>query len=250
MAGRKSSLGISGRKKKTVEAPGWKTKKIYFLERKEEESAKIRFLFQEFLKSGSLKETRQIGTEYQICTRNGKPYTTAALRNMLSNPVYCTADKEAYAYFLKAGCQMCMEEWEADGSRGFISYAKTVSQRYKGEETGQEHWILALGAHRGILTGKEYVAVQNILESHRLSKKQEANGIYQGQIHSRTALCRVCFSVPAKAGCVLNIMGNQRNLPEIEDFPTDALKETKPAARNVRYRLYRGIHWIRRYGKS
>lgn len=175
-------------KKKTVEAPGGKTKKIYFLERKEEESAKIRFLFQEFLKSGSLKETRQIGTEYQICTRNGKPYTTAALRNMLSNPVYCTADKEAYAYFLKAGCQMCMEEWEADGSRGFISYAKTVSQRYKGEETGREHWILALGAHRGILTGKEYVAVQNILESHRLSKKQEANGIYQGQIHSRTAL--------------------------------------------------------------
>ena len=85
------------------------------------------------------------------------------LKDILTNPVYCTADREGYEYFFNLGCQVCMEEEEADGKYGLISYGKTSSSQYKSKDNEPEKWIIAKGKHKGIISGKDFSKIQRLL---------------------------------------------------------------------------------------
>ena len=124
----------------------------------------VRFIFQEYLEKQSLVGIVKYFMSHDILTKRGNEYSTTAIKDILTNPVYCTADKEAYQYFWDLGCQVCMDEEEADGKYGLIGYAKTSSAKYKNKDNEPEKWIIALGRHKGIVAGKDFVKVQNLLK--------------------------------------------------------------------------------------
>lgn len=140
-----------------------KIKKSFRLVTNEEEIKTVRFIFNEYLEKQSLVGIVKYFLRHDIRTKRGKEYQTTTIKDILTNPVYCIADKEAYKYFWDLGCQVCMDEKEADGKCGLIAYAKTSSTQYKSKDNAPEKWIIAKGKHKGIVTGKEFSKIQNLL---------------------------------------------------------------------------------------
>lgn len=144
-----------------------KSKKSFRLVINEDEMKTVRFIFKEYQEKQSLVGIVKYFLSHDIRTKRGKEYTTTTIRDILTNPVYCTADKEAYEYFWDLGCQVCMEEEEADGRNGLIAYAKTSSSQYKNKDNVPEKWIIAKGKHKGIVSGKEFSKIQKLLARNR-----------------------------------------------------------------------------------
>ena len=151
----------------TTSDPGQR-KKSFRLVVDEAEMQTVRFIFREYLEKQSLVGIVRYFLSHSIRTKRGKEYTTTAVRDILTNPVYCTADKEAYEYFWNLGCQVCMEEKEADGTYGLIAYAKTSSAQYKNKSNLPEKWSVAIGRHPGIISGKDFSKIQRILAKNNL----------------------------------------------------------------------------------
>ena len=157
-----------------------RNKKFFRLVVDEEEMETVRFIFEEYLKRQSLTGIVRYFLNHKIKTKRGNEYTTTAIRDILNNPVYCRADREAYQYFWNLGCQVCMDEEEADGKYGLIAYAKTSSSQYKKKENAPEKWIVAKGKHPGIISGKDFSKIQKLLA--RNSSKGETWHKTQNQV--------------------------------------------------------------------
>ncbi|MCI9448212.1 MAG: recombinase family protein [Lachnospiraceae bacterium] len=169
--GGNTPLGFRAESEEKVVVNG-KNKKSFRLVVDEEEMKTARFLFEEYLKQQSLMGVVKYLLKYDIKTKLGNEFTTTAIRDILTNPVYCRADPEAYRYFWNLGCQVCMDEEEADGKCGLLAYAKTSSSQYKNKGNTPDKWIVAKGKHPGIISGKDFSRVQNLLA--RNSAKGEA----------------------------------------------------------------------------
>ena len=150
-----------------------KIRKAFYLEVEEKEAEILRLIFREFLNSHSLTKTAQKLTEKKIFTRRGRAYTPETIGEILGNPVYCQSGKLSYDYFLSLGCRMGFPREEASEEKGLIRYGKTVSSRYRGEETPPQEWIIAHGEHRGLIIQEDFLRVQGLLEKHRLGKRGE-----------------------------------------------------------------------------
>ncbi len=177
--GGNTPLGFRAESEEKVVING-RNKKTFRLVVDEEEMKTVRFIFEEYLKQQSLMGIVRYFLNHDIETKRGNEYTTTAIRDILTNPVYCRADREAYRYFWNLGCQVCMEEEEADGKYGLIAYAKTSSCQYKNKGNAPEKWIVAKGKHSGIISGKDFSKIQNLLA--RNSSKGEAWHKTQNQI--------------------------------------------------------------------
>lgn len=148
-----------------------KRKKSYRLSVNPEEIEIVKFIFQNYLENQSQAGIVKYFASRGIVTKRDKEYTTTAIRDILTNPVYCTADYDAYEYFMDLGCQVCLDEEEADGKHGLMSYAKTSSSKYKNKNNEPDKWIISLGCHKGIVSGKDFVKVQKLLEANRVKGK-------------------------------------------------------------------------------
>lgn len=177
--GGNTPLGFRAESEEKVVING-KNKKSFRLAVDEEEMKTVRFIFEEYLKQQSLMGIVRYFLNHDIKTKRGNEYTTTAIRDILTNPVYCRADREAYQYFWNLGCQVCMDEEEADGKYGLIAYAKTSSSQYKNKGNAPEKWIVAKGKHPGIISGKDFSKIQNLLLRNR--SKGEAWYKAQNQI--------------------------------------------------------------------
>ncbi|TGY97404.1 recombinase family protein [Petralouisia muris] len=160
--GGNTPLGFAAEAEEKVSVNG-KSRKSFRLAVDEQEMQTVRFIFREYLKNQSLMGIVKYFLSHGIQTKRGNEYTTTAIRDILTNPVYCTADKEAYEYFWNLGCQVCMEKEEADGKYGLIAYAKTSSTQYKNKNNSPEKWIVAKGKHPGIISGQDFSKIQNLL---------------------------------------------------------------------------------------
>lgn len=150
------------------EAAGGKTKSFYYLTVNDEEILLASKIFNLFLECESLNG---VLTRMQLegrRTRNGNEFSVTAIRDILTNPVYCTADGISWQYYFELGCQVCIDEEELDGAAGLMSYAKTSSGKYKNKPARPEEWIISKGRHRGIISGTDFVKVQRLLEKNRV----------------------------------------------------------------------------------
>lgn len=164
--GGNTPLGFYSEKNEKIQIND-KVRTSYVLTENQEEMATVHFIFQEFLEKQSLGKVAGYFLENDILTKRGREYTTTAVRDILTNPVYCIADGEAYDYFEGMGCQVCFSREEADGTRGLMAYARTSSSTYKNKNNPPEEWIIALGKHRGEIAGKDYVKVQKLIGMNR-----------------------------------------------------------------------------------
>lgn len=144
-----------------------KKKSMYCLTQNPDEIDLAKFIFTYFMEKRSLTKVLRYLMAGGIRTRSGKEFYISGLRDILVNPVYCIADEAGYQYFYDLGCQVCIDPEELDQESGLLGYARTTSAAYRNQGTPCESWIISRGRHKGIVTGKEFVYVQQLLAGNR-----------------------------------------------------------------------------------
>lgn len=151
-----------------------KVKTAFKLKPIPEEIEIVKYMYDEYLVLRSMAKIEQQLIKQDIKTRKGKYFTPVAIREILSNPVYCVADKVAYNYFQKLCADICFDKKEFDGKHGIATYNRT-SHEYEGQtKNDPTDWIVSIGRHKGIIGGKQWTQVQLILRSNK-----------HGSVHSR-----------------------------------------------------------------
>lgn len=145
-----------------------KTKSAYKLVQIPEEISLVELIYEKFLETGSLTKTDQFLLEGHYRTKQGKAFTRFAIRAILTNPVYMIADQNAYGYLKAAQVELFSPQEEFDGTRGIMVYNRTMQRPGKASVVNpMEEWIVALGAHQGVVSGQKWIQVQDMLEMNR-----------------------------------------------------------------------------------
>lgn len=134
-----------------------------------EEISVARTIYQKFLELHSLSGVSKYLMRQGIPSRTGKYYSVVGIKEILRNPVYCVADKDARNYFLSQEADVCFHEAECSDKYGLLAYNKRDHSKKGAPRQEKSAWIIAVGKHRGIVSGRDWVAVQNILEVNRPS---------------------------------------------------------------------------------
>ncbi|MGN1481049.1 recombinase family protein [Porcipelethomonas sp.] len=143
-------------------------KSYYKLIINEEELNIIKLIFSKYLEYRSMNKLVTYLINHDIKTRKNCNFSVTTIKKILTNPVYCTADKYGFKYFYEQGCNLCCNEEECDGEYGFIGYAKTQVAQSKDKISDRiinelPKWIISIGEHQGIIDGKSFVEVQEQL---------------------------------------------------------------------------------------
>lgn len=154
---------------------GGRTKYACFL-KSNGELETVERIFKAFEKSESLSKATDIVNDMELKTKNGLDFTNQAVKDILSNPVYCRADKKAFEYFenrnIKVYGEIC--------KRGLISYNKN----------NDENVIIAVGKHLPIISGERWIKIQEML---RKDAAFERRGLLRGAaLASGAIICGLC----------------------------------------------------------
>lgn len=153
-------------------------KKAYKLEIVKDEAVLIHLIFSKFLETSSLTKVETYLLQNHIKTKNTKNFSRFTIRAILSNPVYMIADKEAWDYYEEMGVEIYAEQSAFDGRHGIMAYNKTEQKPGKSNKVrDMKEWIIAVGKHKGMIPGKEWVKVQRLLgqNNSKSYRKQKSN---------------------------------------------------------------------------
>jgi site-specific DNA recombinase len=183
----------------------------------EDELNIVKIIYAKYMELQSLNAVSRYLTEHGLNTRKGNIFEVSYIRDVLRNPVYVSADKDLFHFFKENGTDICNEESEFDGSRAVIPYNRM--DKKKDMRNPIEEWLIAISHHQGIVSGKEYIQVQNILKQN--SDKKPRLGTAQYGIFAGLIKCANCGStMRVKNGRVYNGVG------EREFYYTCFLKES------------------------
>ena len=141
-----------------------KTRSLYKLDIIEQEAELIRLIFNQFLETNSLTKTETYLLLNHITTKNGKNFTRFTIKSIMLNPVYMAADSDAWEYFKQADIEIYAEQSEFDGTCGIMAYNKTSQIIGRANQINDmEEWIVAVGKHKPIISGADWVKVQKML---------------------------------------------------------------------------------------
>ncbi len=145
-----------------------KKRKTFHLKLIPQEAQMVQMIFSKFLDEKSLTklETHLLNRDYK--TRNEKPFSRFALREILMNPVYAKADEAMYQYLLANEVRPFSDHETFDGTHGIMAYNRT--EQNKGSTTRKkpiEEWVVSVGEHEGIISGEDWIAVQGLLGENR-----------------------------------------------------------------------------------
>ena len=145
-----------------------KERKAYKLDIIREEAEIIKLIFSKFIETNSLTKTDTYLLQNNITTKNGKNFTRFSIRSILQNPVYMIADRNAWEYFDSLGVEIYAEQSEFDGKHGIMAYNKTIQKSGKSNQMrDMDEWIVAVGKHKGLIAGADWVKVQDMLNQNR-----------------------------------------------------------------------------------
>ena len=180
-----------------------------------EEKRLVQHVFQAFLSSrGYNAAARKLNAEgYR--TKTGLPFNTQSVRDIVTNPVYCSADKDAYRYFIEHDGDVYGEEADYDGLHGISVYNRTRQMREESDDSTFLHpefsrtirekdideWIIAIGRHEGFIEGKDWVTAQTLTLdiADRYNRPHRAtNALLAGLIYC--PLCHQRLNVVSESG--------------------------------------------------
>ncbi len=207
-------LGYYSKKEKLM-ISGKKTT-INHLEPVEEEQRAVKKLFETFLRTSSLTGTATALNNEGFKTKKDKDFTLIAVKNILQNPVYAVADADMRSYFTSFDVPIWADDKDFDNVRGIMAYNKTeqtkemdkdsrtLDPKYTQKSTRRDikDWIIAIGKHKGIVSGADWIRVQNILteisEQNSARPKEVSKALLSGLV--RCADCGSCMFVRAESG--------------------------------------------------
>jgi len=172
-----------------------KKRKTFHLKQIPEEAKVVQMIFSKFLDVKSLTklETYLLNQDYK--TRQGKPFSRFAIREILMNPVYAKADESMYQYLIANEVRPFSDHEAFNGTHGIMAYNRT--EQTKGSTARKkpmEEWVVAVGEHEGILSGEDWVAAQELLnenrsKSYRWRASQKSEALLSGLLHCRCGHC-------------------------------------------------------------
>lgn len=135
-------------------------------------------LFTKYLECGSLSQVETYCLSNHIKTQKDCDFSKGSISMVIENPTYCIADQEAYNYFTSLGCNICNQQSEFNGKHGIMCYNRT-SQKKGHNKRGPAEWIIAIGNHKGIISGADYSKIQSMI-NHNKNKgniRSETSGV-------------------------------------------------------------------------
>lgn len=145
-----------------------KIKKACKLKLIPEEASLVKLIFQKFLETGSLTKTETYLIQNNYLTKNENLFSRFAIKGILSNPVYMTADREALHYLRENQVDLFADESDFDAIHGIIAYNRTLQKPGKSHQLREmEEWIVSVGKHRGLIDGRDWVKVQMLLRQNK-----------------------------------------------------------------------------------
>lgn len=174
---------------------------IHHLEPVEQELAVVGRLFELYSQGLTLGEVARQADTLGYTTKTGGGFTGAKVRQILENPVYAAADADSRRYFAEAGAAVYGGEL-FDGEHGLMIYNKTAQSRelrqgglteeyvQKNRRRSISGWIVAVGRHRGLVSGAEWVAVQGRLSQNDGTVPRPAAA--SGALLSGLVVCGCC----------------------------------------------------------
>jgi len=186
--------GFKSSKEERVDVDG-KARSAFKLVPVKKELELVEFIYQKFLELQSISGTMRYMVKHNIRTKNGNDFTNFAIKAILRNPVYCIAGGEAADYFREKDADICFEESELDGVRGFMPYNRTSSGKDQQVKNDVSEWLIAVGKHDGIIQPSDWVKVQGILDAKRTKSQSIVRTPYKSEaLLSGLLKCKKCGS--------------------------------------------------------
>lgn len=131
-----------------------------------DDSSKVKYIFEKFLELGSLVRLQSYLIKNDVKSKSGKDYDLSSLRFILTNPVYLTADQNAYHYFYSKGCDICSDSAAFNGTKGILTYNRTNQSKKKTAAIKNDicDWIISIGEHEPIIESTKWIKVQNMMD--------------------------------------------------------------------------------------
>jgi len=123
----------------------------------------VKTIYEQFMDSHSISGVSKYLIKNNIRSRNGQYFSLPGIKEILANPVYCIADQSARDYFLAKGSDVCFEENQCSDKAGLLSYNKRNYTKKNAPRHDESQWIIAIGKHKGIVSGKDWAKIQKIL---------------------------------------------------------------------------------------
>ena len=155
--------GYKSRKVESLNLNG-KKKSAYMLDIIDDEMEIVKIIYNKFMETNSLTQTETYLMNECIVSKNNNSFTRFTIKNILENPVYMIADECALEYFKNEEIDIFSEDDEFDGIHGIMAYNKT--KQINGSvhiKNNIDDWIVAVGKHKGVIQGREWVKVQKML---------------------------------------------------------------------------------------
>lgn len=157
-----------------------KIKKVCKLSLLPKEADVVRMIYDTYIEYDSQTITETELMRQGIKTRNNKYFTRFSIKSILQNPVYADADQDIYHYFRRKNANIYCDQKSFNGMYGVMAYNRT--EQKAGKTTifrPVDEWIIAIGQHQGVVSGKTWIKVQESLErnkskSYRKPRKNEA----------------------------------------------------------------------------
>lgn len=197
-------LGYSSEKVREIIIDG-RIKTVCKLKENPEELAIVDAIFDRFLEVQSVSGVSKFLISRNIRTRSGKFFSLPGIKEILQNPAYCAADRDAFAYFSALNADLCFEEKDCTGSFGLLAYNKRDCKKKNAPRQSADRWVIAIGRHRGHITGRKWTAVQKIIEDNIPTGKKPAKTHNGYALLSGIIRCEQCGSrMFAKPRCAKN----------------------------------------------
>lgn len=128
----------------------------------------IKLIYDKYLELKSLTTLETFLLNNNLKTRRDCDFARWGLKKILTNPVYAVADVDTLNYFKDNDMDVYNEDSEWNGTYGVMSYNKTMKTKTGSvKNKDKELWINAIGKHKGIIKGKDWVEVQTLLSSNQ-----------------------------------------------------------------------------------
>jgi len=174
------------------------------LQEDEEEMAAVRLAFDLYLREGTLRGAIQAFYQAQARIRGSRQLSDFSLKGMLSNPVYCIADQDAYDYFYDLGCTMPRDREDFSGEYGCMPYNRHNLKPGRSALRNPGEWVIAIGRHRGVLPGKSWIAIQRRLQTNAALHPREQAARNHYALLTGMLVCKRCgarmYTQPQNSG--------------------------------------------------
>ena len=175
-----------------------------YLESIPEEKRMVQRLYELFRMNRSIQTTAKQMNLEGFRTPSGAEFNASTTRLVLRNPIYCTADKRSYDYFIEHDGNVFGGLSDFDGQHGLSAYNKTDQEKFEDsdstfispkfvqtvENKPINKWIIAVGKHEGFISSEHWIETQALLDA--IAEKynrphRKTNALLVGLVH-----CPIC----------------------------------------------------------